>query len=419
MQLVRWPKQFDVIVTDNLFGDMLSDIAAMLTGSLGMLPSASLGEVDPKTKKRKAMYEPVHGSAPDIAGKGVANPIAMIASFAMALRYSLDWPKEADLIDQAIAATLAKGLRTADIKSEGVKVSAPRRWATPSSARSRSSPPEESAMRRLRRDGRACLRVIAALAVALAALPAHAYPDHVIRLIVPFPAGGSNDVAARLIAPHLEKALGQTVIVDNRPAAGGIVGSDAVAKATPDGHTLLLVASSHTVTPALRSKLPYSTERDFAPISLINTNAMVFFVNPKVPANSLTELVELAKAKPGQAQLCLARRRQPDPPGDRCPQPQAGIGMQHLPYRGGAPAALAVISGEAEFTLLAPNVLFPHIRAGTLRPIATGGATRHPQLPDVATTAELDLRTCMRSNGSACSPPPARRGRSSIVSTPS
>jgi 3-isopropylmalate dehydrogenase len=122
MQLVRWPKQFDVIVTDNLFGDMLSDVAAMLTGSLGMLPSASLGETDPKTKKRKAMYEPVHGSAPDIAGTGAANPIAMIASFGMALRYSFDMGKEADLIDQAIAAALAKGLRTADIKSEGCTI---------------------------------------------------------------------------------------------------------------------------------------------------------------------------------------------------------------------------------------------------------------------------------------------------------
>src|SRR5476651_2483844 len=122
MQLVRNPKQFDVIVTDNLFGDVLSDIAAMLTGSLGMLPSASLGEVDPKTKKRRALYEPVHGSAPDIAGKGVANPIAMIASFAMALRYSFNMGKQADLIDAAIAAALAKGLRTADIKSDGCKL---------------------------------------------------------------------------------------------------------------------------------------------------------------------------------------------------------------------------------------------------------------------------------------------------------
>jgi 3-isopropylmalate dehydrogenase len=122
MQLVRNPKQFDVIVTDNLFGDMLSDIAAMLTGSLGMLASASLGETNPKTGRRKAMYEPVHGSAPDIAGQGVANPIAMIASFGMALRYSFGMGKAADMIDQAIAAVLEKGLRTGDIKSEGCKL---------------------------------------------------------------------------------------------------------------------------------------------------------------------------------------------------------------------------------------------------------------------------------------------------------
>ena len=122
MQLVRWPKQFDVIVTDNLFGDMLSDVAAMLTGSLGMLPSASLGETNPKSGKRKALYEPVHGSAPDIAGKAQANPIAMITSFGMALRYSFGMGREADLIDKAVAATLAKGLRTADIKSAGAKL---------------------------------------------------------------------------------------------------------------------------------------------------------------------------------------------------------------------------------------------------------------------------------------------------------
>jgi 3-isopropylmalate dehydrogenase len=120
MQLVRWPKQFDVIVTDNLFGDMLSDVAAMLTGSLGMLPSASLGSPDPKTGKRKALYEPVHGSAPDIAGKGIANPIAMIASFAMCLRYSFAMVEEADRLEKAISAVLDDGLRTADIMSAGM-----------------------------------------------------------------------------------------------------------------------------------------------------------------------------------------------------------------------------------------------------------------------------------------------------------
>ena len=121
MKLVQNPKQFDVIVTDNLFGDMLSDVAAMLTGSLGMLPSASLGAPDAKTGTRKALYEPVHGSAPDIAGKGIANPIAMLASFAMALRYSFGLVGEADRLEQAISAVLDKGYRTADIFSEGTQ----------------------------------------------------------------------------------------------------------------------------------------------------------------------------------------------------------------------------------------------------------------------------------------------------------
>jgi 3-isopropylmalate dehydrogenase len=121
MQLVRNPKQFDVIVCDNLFGDMLSDEAAMLAGSLGMLPSASLGAPDPKTGLRKALYEPIHGSAPDIAGKGIANPIAQMASFGMAMRYSCDMVKEADLLDKAIANTLAQGYRTSDIMQPNMR----------------------------------------------------------------------------------------------------------------------------------------------------------------------------------------------------------------------------------------------------------------------------------------------------------
>ncbi len=121
MQLVRAPKQFDVIVTDNLFGDILSDVAAMLTGSLGMLPSASLGPVDEKTGRRRAMYEPVHGSAPDIAGKGIANPVAMLASFAMALRYSFALVKEADLLEQAIAAVFDKRISTTDVWTTGTE----------------------------------------------------------------------------------------------------------------------------------------------------------------------------------------------------------------------------------------------------------------------------------------------------------
>jgi tripartite-type tricarboxylate transporter receptor subunit TctC len=237
---------------------------------------------------------------------------------------------------------------------------------------------------------RQCFGIAAALLLTAAAAPAAAEtsPNRTIRLIVPFPAGGSNDVAARIIAPHLERALGQTVIVDNRPAAGGIVGSDAVAKAPPDGHTLLLVASSYTVTPALNAKLPYDTERDFAPISLIDTNAMVFFVNPKIAASTLPEFIALAKQNPGKFNYASPGAGSQTHLMIELLSRRAGITMQHLPYRGGAPAILATLSGEADFTLLAPNVIFPHIKAGTIRPIATGGATRHPQLPDVQTTAE-------------------------------
>lgn len=121
MQLVRKPKQFDLIVADNLFGDILSDEAAMLTGSMGMLPSASLGAVNPNTGKRNAMYEPVHGSAPDISGQGIANPIAEIASFAMALRYSFNLTEEAKMIEESISAALDQGIRTPDIMQDGMK----------------------------------------------------------------------------------------------------------------------------------------------------------------------------------------------------------------------------------------------------------------------------------------------------------
>jgi len=235
------------------------------------------------------------------------------------------------------------------------------------------------------------LLVAIAAVVAPASAKAQTYPSQPIRLIVPFPAGGSNDVMARLIAPHLERSLGQPVIVDNRPAAAGQIGTEAVAKAVPDGHTLLLVASSHTVTPALNPKLPYNTEKDFAPIALVNTNAMVFLVHPGVPANTLTEFVALAKKEPGkfnyaspgigsQAQLTielLSRR--------------AGIKLVHIPYRGGAPATLAMLNGESQLSLLAPNVIFPHIETGKLRAIASGAPARHPRLPNVPTTAELGM----------------------------
>ena len=230
----------------------------------------------------------------------------------------------------------------------------------------------------------------AALAMLAAPASAQTWPTQTIRLVVPFPAGGSNDVMARLIAPHLEKSLGQTVLVDNRPAAAGQVGTEAVARAAPDGHTLLLIASSHTVRPAV-AKLPYDTEKDFAPVSLVNTNAMFFFVHPSVPAKDLKEFIELARKNPGKFNYASPGAGSQTHLTVELMSTRQGIKLQHVPYRGGAPATQAMLSGETQFTLLAPNVIFPLMADGKIRAIANGAPKRHPRAPDVPTTAELGL----------------------------
>jgi tripartite-type tricarboxylate transporter receptor subunit TctC len=233
------------------------------------------------------------------------------------------------------------------------------------------------------------LFLLAALAaVTLTPAAAQTFPNHPIRLIVPFAAGGLNDVIARLVGPHLEKALGQPVVIDNRPAAAGIVGTDAVAKAAPDGHTLLMVASSHTVVPATRSRLPYDAERDLAAVTMVARGALMFVVNPQVPARSLTEFVALAKASPGkfnystpgpasQAHLLIELFSQ-----------KAGIKLQHVPYRGGNPATQAVLSGETQFSVISALASLPFIRSGQLRGLAAGSLQRDPHLPDLPTVAE-------------------------------
>jgi tripartite-type tricarboxylate transporter receptor subunit TctC len=246
-----------------------------------------------------------------------------------------------------------------------------------------------------RRMGWASLIALLAVTAALAATfgaGAQTYPTQTIRLIVPFPPGGSNDVMGRLIAPHLEKALGQTVIVDNRPAAAGQVGTEAVARATPDGHTLLMVASSYTVQPALNPKLPYNSEKDFAPITLVNTNAMFFFVNPDVPANTLTEFVELAKKNPDKYNYASPGVGSQTHLTVELLSRRTGIKLQHIPYRGGAPATQAMIAGETQFTMLAPNIIFPHLEAGKIRAIASGDRKRHPRLPNLTTTEEQGFK---------------------------
>jgi len=231
--------------------------------------------------------------------------------------------------------------------------------------------------------------VVTLLAIALVT-SAHAqtYPDRPVRLIVPFAAGGLNDVVARLVAPYLERSLGQPFIVDNRPAASGIVGTDATAKATPDGHTLLMVASSFAVIPATHPKLPYDSERDLAPIVMVAKNSLLFVVNPKVPANSLEQFVALAKANPGQLNYASPGAATQTHLVVELLSQKAGIKLQHIPYRGGAPAMMAVVAGDTQFTAISTLISLPQIRSGSARAIAIGSLSRDAQLPDLPTVAE-------------------------------
>jgi tripartite-type tricarboxylate transporter receptor subunit TctC len=235
------------------------------------------------------------------------------------------------------------------------------------------------------------------LLLAIAALPALAgaakvaaqtYPNRPIRIVVPTQAGAAQDIMARLLQPHLERALGQPIIVENRSGASTMIGTEAVAKAAPDGHTLLIVPTTFTVNAALNSKLSFDLERDFEPITVLVKNPLLFAVNAKVPARTLAEFVALAKAEPGklnygtsgastQAHLLLEMF-----------SALAGIKMQHIPYRGGAPAALAVAAGETQLVLLSPLGILSQIQAGLVRALATGGLTRDPNFPDLPTAAE-------------------------------
>ena len=230
--------------------------------------------------------------------------------------------------------------------------------------------------------------LLAVLAATASSAQAQTYPSRPIRLIVPFAAGGLNDVVARLVGPYLERSLGQPVVVDNRPAASGIVGTDATAKAMPDGYTLLMVASSLTVVPATRSNLPYDVRRDLAPIVMVAKNSLLFLVNPKVPAKSLSEFVALARAEPGKFNYASPGAATQTHLVVELFSQKAGIKMQHVPYRGGSPAMQAMVAGDTHFTAISTLLSLPQIQAGALRAIANGNLVREPQLAELPTVAE-------------------------------
>jgi tripartite-type tricarboxylate transporter receptor subunit TctC len=214
------------------------------------------------------------------------------------------------------------------------------------------------------------------------------YPNRVIHVIIPFPAGGLNDNVMRVVQPYLQQKLGQTIVIDNRPGASGMIGSEAVARAAPDGYTLLVVASSHTVVPATRTTMPYKADTSFAAVGLMVRDPLLFVVPSSLPAKTLGEFVALAKAKPGKLNYATPGSSSQSHFVTELFDMKAGIKMTEVPYRGGAPAALSLISGETQFGVLSAQLSEPQIKAGKLRALASGGKTRSPHFPDLPTLSE-------------------------------
>ena len=214
-------------------------------------------------------------------------------------------------------------------------------------------------------------------------------PTRPVKLVVPFAPGGQPDVVARSLAGPLGDALGQPVVVENRPGAGGNIAAEAVAKAAPDGHTLLIGTNGPlAVSPALAKSLPYDVARDFAFVTLVGTAPGLIAVHPSLGAATLAELVAKAKAKPGALNFASVGKGSISQLTMEQLNGAAGIRTEHIPYNGGAPAVTALLAGDVQVLALNPTALIPHVKAGKLKVVAQTGAKRSPLVPDVPTVAE-------------------------------
>jgi tripartite-type tricarboxylate transporter receptor subunit TctC len=225
-----------------------------------------------------------------------------------------------------------------------------------------------------------------------AAVQAQNYPDHPIRLIAPFPAGGLVDVLARAVGDELSKSLGQPVIVENRPGAGGNIGAEAVAKSAPDGYTLLMTSAGIlTANEFLYAKMPFDTATAFVPVSNVADMPMLVVVSPKIEPKNLAEFVAYAKANPGKLNFGSPGVGTTGHLGLALFMHAANIKMTHVPYKGAAPAITDLIAGQIDGVIDNPPTVLPHIVAGKLRPLAVAAKTRMPLLPHLPTTAQAGV----------------------------
>lgn len=237
---------------------------------------------------------------------------------------------------------------------------------------------------------RAALFVL--LALSAAGVAAQPYPSKPIRLVVPFPAGGTTDILAREVGQRLSLSLGQPVVIDNRPGAAGNIGSELVAKSVPDGYTLLMATvGTHAINPNLYARIPYDHVKDFAPVVLVASVPNVLEVTPSLPVNSVADLIKLAKEKPGQINFASSGSGTSIHLSGELFKTMAGVDMTHVPYKGSAPAITDLIGGQVQVMFDNLPSSLPQIKAGKLRAIAVTSAQRAPALPDIPTIAESGL----------------------------
>lgn len=225
---------------------------------------------------------------------------------------------------------------------------------------------------------------------AAASDPAAKFPSRPVRLIVPFPPGGSNDILGRVIAQKMGERLGQTTIVDNRPGADGIIGTEIVSRSTPDGHTILIVSTSYTMNPAIH-KLPYDPIKSLTAVSLIAQGPNVITAAPGFAANTIKDLITMAKAKPGGIRYASSGIGGFNHFGGELFNSMAGVKMMHIPYKGGGPAMLDVITGQVEITFGTLIQALPHLRSNRLKALGIGSPKRSPVVPNVPTIAEAGV----------------------------
>jgi tripartite-type tricarboxylate transporter receptor subunit TctC len=239
----------------------------------------------------------------------------------------------------------------------------------------------------------------AALGLAAASVPAQAqspsaaalYPTKPVRLVVPYPPGGPTDIVARLVSQKLSEQTGQQFIVDNRPGAGGNPGAELVARSPADGYTLVVATTAHAINPSLFKNLGYSLAKDFAPVSQLTSGPLVIVVNPQLPVKNVAELIALAKAKPGELNFASSGNGQSTQLSAELFAAMAGVRMNHIPYKGSAPALTDTMGGQTQLMFDTMLSALPHVKAGKLRALAVTSAARSPVAPDVPTVAESGL----------------------------